>query len=146
MRLETAQKLISEAITWLGTPYAHRQATKGAGADCGLFPLAVYRSLGLLNDTKMPDYSAQWFLHQDRELYLETVEALGARNVDGETPQPGDFAVWKIGRTYSHGGIVIQWPVIVHALRPRSVMVANALQDAALVRRPFKLFRVDEPA
>jgi len=32
------------------------------------------------------------------------------------SPQPGDFALWRIGRAFAHGAIVLAWPRIVHAV------------------------------
>jgi cell wall-associated NlpC family hydrolase len=30
-------------------------------------------------------------------------------------PQPGDIVLCKIGRLFAHGGIVSQWPRVIHA-------------------------------
>ena len=28
------ERVVAEALSWLGTPYAHRQRLKGVGVDC----------------------------------------------------------------------------------------------------------------
>ena len=38
-------------------------------------------------------------------------------------PRPGDFAIWLMGRSYSHGAIVAQWPVIIHAFARMGAVV-----------------------
>ncbi len=30
-------------------------------------------------------------------------------------PLAGDVAVFRFGRTFSHGAIVVEWPVVIHA-------------------------------
>jgi cell wall-associated NlpC family hydrolase len=30
-------------------------------------------------------------------------------------PEPGDIALFRFGRTYSHGAIVTEWPRLIHA-------------------------------
>ncbi len=132
------EKVVAEALSWLNTPYAHNKACRGVGADCALFPLAVYENVGVLPHAPVPEYSPQWFLHHSEEIYLNAVLARGA--TETSVPQPGDFALWRIGRCYSHGAIVIKWPTIIHALRPRCVMLADATNDGAICRRPFKVF------
>jgi cell wall-associated NlpC family hydrolase len=137
------QAIVDEALSWQGTPYRHRQASKGVGADCGMFPIAVFRSQGFLNDYDVGEYSRQWYMHQAREMYLEHAAALGAKPLaiaDLAETQPADFIVFKIGRTYSHGAIVIEWPTVIHAAAPHSVMLADASRDAGLYRRQWKAF------
>ena len=72
--------IVAEAMSWLGTPYAHRQRLKGVGVDCAQLPLAVYRACGLLPEVEPEAYAAQWHLHRGEELYLDTVARFaGAR-------------------------------------------------------------------
>lgn len=130
--------VVTEALSWLGTPYVHNQALKGVAADCALFPLKVYESLGAIASGPIPEYSPQWFLHHSEELYLNEVIRRGA--IETDVLDPGNFILWRIGRCYSHGGIIVRWPQIIHAFRPHSVLLSDATNDAALVRRDFKVF------
>ena len=125
--------IIAEAESWLRTPYRPNASVKGAGADCAMMPLAVYRSVLNLPLVDLPDYQMQWHLHRNAELYLDIVRALGA--VEVAEPQPGDFAIWKLGRVYSHGAIVTAWPEIIHAVNPRGVVRGNALTDELVMNR-----------
>ena len=134
----TRQRVVDEALSWLKTPYAHNKALKGYAADCALFPLAVYEATGVLTPGPVPEYSPQWFLHHSEELYMNTVISRGA--VETEALDPGNFLLWRVGRCYSHGGIIIKWPVIIHALRPHCVMLSDATNEAAICRKPMKVF------
>lgn len=39
--------------------------------------------------------------------------------------RPGDIAVWRFGRAFSHGAIVTEWPWIVHACLVDSVRIED---------------------
>ena len=62
------------------------------------------------------DYAIDHMLHSDREVFRGWCERFGRLTND---PKPGDVALWRFGRCYSHGGIVIDWPQrVIHAFRP----------------------------
>ena len=64
------QAVVAEALSWLGTPYAHRQQLKSVGVDCAQLPLAVYAAAGVIGEADVGAYAAQWHLHRGEELYL----------------------------------------------------------------------------
>ena len=125
--------VVAEARTWLRTPYHHNQRTKGAGVDCANLPAAVYAAAGMIPEIPPEEYSAQWHLHcnsddPDTERYLKRVLEY-AREFSGP-PGPADFVLWKVGRRWAHGAIVIEWPVIIHAAaRAGEVILGDALRD-----------------
>lgn len=143
MSLTPAQReqVIHTAKEWLRTPYHHLGKVKGCGADCAMFPLAVYQECGILpKDFEPPEYSMQWHLHRSEELYLKTIEPF-TREISGP-PQPADFVVFKFGRAFAHGGIVVEWPLIIHSYIPHGVQYGNALQDGEMIGREIKFFEV----
>lgn len=158
MTPEKRQEVIRVAKEWLRTPYHHLGKVKGCGADCAMFPLAVYQECSVLPaDFKPPEYSMQWHLHRSDELYLKAIEPFTREKVGtgfygssgrmvGFTtevrPAPADFVVFKFGRTFSHGAIVVDWPVIIHSYIPHGVQLGNALQDGELIGREMKFFEV----
>jgi len=114
--LEERQAVIDEAMTWLRTPHHNGAAVKGEGVDCGKFPWAVFHACGLL--PAIPDdlrYSSQFHLNRDEEWYLKLADKFGKELFCKSVPQKGDFALYKIGRVFSHGAIVIEWPRIIHS-------------------------------
>ncbi|MFV4677329.1 hypothetical protein ACNJU9_21110, partial [Mycobacterium tuberculosis] len=56
----------------------------------------------------------QWHLHRDEELYLGWVRKF-ATEIPREAAGPGDFGVWRYGRLFSHGAIILSPPQIIHA-------------------------------
>ena len=111
---EQRQAVVDEARTWLRTPHHNGARIKGVGVDCGQLPIAVFSSLGLIPDIKPERYPSDFHLHKDREWYLEIAVMYG-HEFEGP-PQKGDFVLYKIGRIYSHGAIVVEWPRIIHAV------------------------------
>ena len=131
--------VIAEALSWQRTPYHPNAAVKGAGADCAMMPLAVYAAvLPNLPKLPVPRYVNQWHLNRGEEVYLDHVRALGC--VEIEHPEPGDFVLFRQGRLFSHGAIVIAWPVIVHAVVISGVVKADASTETKMSRTPRLFF------
>lgn len=117
--------VVAEAMTWLKTPYHHRASVKGAGVDCAQILVEVYSACGLIPKFDTGDYTPDWMMHREEERYLSFVLNY-AHEV--ETPQPGDVVLYKVGRCFAHGGIVVDWPTIIHASRyDRGVVLGEGL-------------------
>lgn len=125
--------ILTEAETWLRTPWAHNRRVKGAGVDCIHYLAGTFIGAGLVaDDIETGAYPADWMLHRDEERYLEGIERYMDR-IEGP-PLPGDVAVWKYGHCFSHGAIVVDWPVIIHAFRPEGGVVWGDATKGALAR------------
>lgn len=138
------KRLVEVALSYCGTPYHHEGRVRGVGMDCATMLILAGQDAGLVTDeVKLPHYSPQWMLHRDEELYLQI---LGQFCAEVDPPaRPGDIAIWKIGRTYSHAAIVIEWPMVVHAVMNRPLGVEDAEKATWLSfdenkPRPMKLF------
>ena len=110
---EQRSAALVEARSWIGTPYHHMGRVKGVGVDCATFPAEVYATAGLIAPVSIEFYPPDWHLHRADERYLNHVVALATEIT---APMPGDFVLWRIGRAYAHGAIVIAWPRIIHAV------------------------------
>lgn len=109
-KLRTA--VITEALTWIGTPYHHAGRVKGVGVDCLTFLMEVFSRTGVVPPQKTPFYRPDFMMHSAEETYLNGLLEHG-REV--KVPQPADVAIFKWGRIYAHAGIVVDWPWILHA-------------------------------
>lgn len=121
---EQRERVVKIALSWQGTPYHHMGQVKGGGVDCLTLLEGVFREALLIPKITIPHYPQDWMHHRDAERYLEGLLKY-AREIPGE-PQPGDIPVWKMGRCYSHGAIVIKWPMILHAQAGRNVTLEDA--------------------
>jgi cell wall-associated NlpC family hydrolase len=134
--------VVLEARKWVGTPYRHCGDILGVGVDCAMLLLRVYVDLGLVDAFDPRPYPTDWHLHRSEELY---VNQLLEHTVEVDTPLPGDIAVWKAGRTFSHGGIVTSWPNIVHAYMPSGIVEEVSVLHTPLMimgnkARPVKFY------
>lgn len=116
--------VIKEAISWVGTPYHHHGRVKGVGVDCAMLLAEVYARTGVLPAIDAGHYPTDWHLHRSEELFLAQIKLAGGVPVD--PPAPGDVAMFRYGRTVSHGAIVIQWPVVVHSYIGQGVVYDDA--------------------
>lgn len=107
--------IVAEAMSWCGTKYHHSGDVKGVGVDCAMLLVRVFVDTGLVPSFDPRPYKPQWFLHQDRALYLEFVDRFGHR-VD--TPKPGDIAMYKFGKHAAHGAIIVDDESLIHAFMP----------------------------
>lgn len=137
--------VVAEAETWLRTPYHHRAQVKGGGVDCAQILVEVYAAVGLIDWFDTGEYPADYMLHRDEERYLYWLEQHGRRV---ETPQPGDVVVWRFGRTFSHGAIVVEWPRVIHAYRKAGMVTRgdgeNGVFGGGRERRFYSLFGGDQ--
>jgi cell wall-associated NlpC family hydrolase len=127
--------VVAEALTWRGTPYHHRARIKGVGVDCGQILCAVFEAAGVVSHIDPGDYSPQFHLHRDEDIYLQWVRKFCDPLPEGATPQPGDIATYQFGRTHAHGAIVIDGGLLLHSYIRRGVIV-TAPHEEPLSGRP----------
>jgi hypothetical protein len=59
--------------------------------------------------------------------------------IEPVAPEPGDVALFRFGRCFSHGSIVTEWPQLIHAWHAGGVIQTNATQPL-FVNRPVRFF------
>jgi cell wall-associated NlpC family hydrolase len=143
--------VVVEARAWLRTPYHHMGRVKGAGVDCATLLAEVYARAGVIAPVAIPFYPPDWHLHRDAERYLGFVLE-HAREIASEAkPKPADLALWRFGRCFSHGAIVIDWPLVIHAYAGKGCVLEDVerarwlsqIGERGAVRpRPVKFFRL----
>jgi cell wall-associated NlpC family hydrolase len=134
------KKIVEEAKSWIGTPFHHEARVKGAGVDCGMLIIEIYERVGLIPHIVPMHYSPDFMLHRNEELYIELIQ-LYADEIPLPPYLPGDAVVMKNGRIYSHGGIVIDWPLIIHASLMDRVVLYGDIERHPFVEKKKKIFR-----
>jgi cell wall-associated NlpC family hydrolase len=123
---ETRAKIVAEARSWRSTRYRHAGDIKHVGVDCSMLIVRVFVDLGLVPKFDPRPYSPAWMLHRSEEEYLRWIFP---RAYKVETPEAADLVLFKVGRTYSHGGIVTSAKplTIVHAYKPAGRVVEDQI-------------------
>jgi cell wall-associated NlpC family hydrolase len=128
----TRAAIVAEARSWRGTRYRHAGDIKHVGVDCSMLIVRVFVDLKLVPPFDPRPYSPTWMLHRNEEEYLKQVFPRAIRIAAADVG-PGDLVLFKVGRTYSHGGIVtIAKPLtIVHAYKPAGRVVEDQVDRIA---------------
>jgi cell wall-associated NlpC family hydrolase len=133
--LRSTERVVQEALSWVGTPYIPHAQVKGSGCDCATILVGVYSNAGVIDPFKLTDkvgvYPVEWNLHRDEERYLEAIYEW-CEDADG--PDLGRIVLFRVGRTVAHSGICVSTdPVrLVHAWmasRSTEVMTWNPWCD-----------------
>jgi NlpC/P60 family putative phage cell wall peptidase len=112
----TPDIIITEARSWIGTPYRHQASLKGVGCDCLGLVRGVWRALHGAEPERAPPYSRDWAEASLRETLAEA----GARHlvpVEREAMQPGDVLLfrWRAGIVAKHAAILTDDANMIHA-------------------------------
>lgn len=105
------QKIVEEALSWVGTPYKYGASEKGKATDCSGMVLMVYETVA---EKKLPRNSKK---------QAEFCKKLKKKNV-----KPGDLVFFAIGKDrglISHVGIMVGDIEFVHASASKGVIVSE---------------------
>lgn len=139
--MTTRAEVAAEALSWERTPYHHLADIKGVGVDCAMLLVRVFTGLGLAPaDLDPRPYSPDWHLHRSEEQFLGWLEQFADRV---GTPQMGDVVVWRFGRAYSHGGILVDdHGTIVHAYKEAMCVTRGSIHETELQNREPRYYSV----
>jgi NlpC/P60 family putative phage cell wall peptidase len=118
-------EIVAATREWVGTPYRHQTATRGAGCDCLGLLRGVWRHLYGDEPMVVPNYRADWRDGRHAgELQAAADELLIL--AEGE-PRPGQVLLFRLGRTATprHCGIVVEPRRFIHAQEGLGVIEAN---------------------
>jgi len=124
-------RVIAEAATWLGTPFVPEAAKRGVGVDCLMLPIRVYAATGNGPELDPRPYGKGWYRGAAR--YRRTLRRHATLWTADAPPPPAALVLFKLTTATAtdgaHGGIVVAWPVIIHAHPGFGVIVSRADDD-----------------
>jgi cell wall-associated NlpC family hydrolase len=126
----TRVALCAEALSWLDTPWRHRQCVKGVrgGTDCVRLLEGIAKAVGILDaDWQPPLYTQQYHLHTGREMVQEVLVGLGAVAMPLCDRQPGDCLLFQFGRSCGHAALLMPHNRMLHALKAEKRVIQNTL-------------------
>jgi len=105
----TATRIVAAARGWIGTPYRHQAACRGAGCDCLGLIRGVWREVIGPEPEAPPPYSMDWSEPAREEaLWAAALRHLEPRSRDAEAP--GDVILFRMraGAVAKHLGIAAE--------------------------------------
>jgi len=125
--------VVREARLWLGTPYRHQAATKGAGCDCLGLLRGVWEAI-YGDQPLVPPYSADWDEVSRRDVLLQAARS-HFDEVERSEPVAGDVLLFRMrkGAVAKHLGICSEPGRFIHSYNGHGV-VENALTPPWLRR------------
>jgi cell wall-associated NlpC family hydrolase len=152
---ETRAAIVRETTSWVGTRYHDHAGIKHVGVDCAYLPLRVYQAVGRIpSDFQVPYYSPQQWLNSpsqkdkfhlrfEDKTYLNIVLRFAKQELKENQVQSGDFVLYKVAASWTHGAIIIHWPeYILHPIIGRGVIGSHGTREGFLVGRPRRYFSV----
>jgi cell wall-associated NlpC family hydrolase len=143
------QRVIAEALSWIGTPYRQQGDSKGpdGAIDCSMLLVRAWVDAGVLAPFDPRPYPPSWYMHHSEERYLAWMQSVA---VETTAPQPGDIVLWRFGRCFSHSGVLISATGFVHAFSVVGRCTKGDLGEAVMrwadhtgkTARPCKYFDV----
>jgi NlpC/P60 family putative phage cell wall peptidase len=113
----TRDAIVAAARSWLGTPYHHQAAVKGAGCDCLGLVRGVYEELYGRPAEAPPPYSRDWAEAASAETMLEAARRhLIAIGMD--EARAGDVVIFRMraGAMAKHAAILSGEDRMIHAV------------------------------
>ncbi|MBY0531539.1 MAG: C40 family peptidase [Xanthobacteraceae bacterium] len=112
----SAEHIIAEARTWIGTPYRHQASRKGAGCDCLGFLRGVWREAIGDEPELPPPYSADW-AEASRAETLADAARRHLTEIPLDAIAPGDVLLfrWRAHLPAKHCAILVSDDRMIHA-------------------------------
>lgn len=133
--------LVTEACSWLGTPFRANAAIKGSGVCCHLFVAEVFMAIGAVARQAFPQADPNHSISQTDSLIEPFMASMPDFVRVGAPPVPGDILGFKIGGCTHHIAIALRHEEMIHAVRRHDVMI-NRWDDPMWAKRLTSLWRL----
>lgn len=116
------EQILTEARSWIGTPYRHQASVKGAGTDCLGLVRGIWRAVYQAEPEAPPPYTPDWAEALGQDTLLEAAQRHMTERAIGDA-RPGDLILFRmgLGTPAKHAAIMSGQDTIIHAYWGRSV-------------------------
>jgi NlpC/P60 family putative phage cell wall peptidase len=120
-----AERIVAEALSWVGTPYRHQGARKGVGCDCLGLLIGVWRAIYRVPPEEPGPYAADWAEAGGGDRFLEAARR-HCREKPVAAADAGDLVLfrWRGHLPAKHAAILISPDRFVHAYEGSAVVVS----------------------
>ncbi len=114
--------IITEALSWVGTPYQHQMSIKGAGCDCLGLVRGIWREFYGDEPMALPPYTPDWAEKSKIETLKNAADEC-LQKIEISQARPADILLFRMqaGVPAKHIAIVLDEDLIVHAYWGRAV-------------------------
>jgi len=125
MRISISERIVAEAMGWVGTPYRHQGARKGVGCDCLGLVRGVWRAVYGTEPERPGPYAMDWGETTQADPLIEAARRHCAEKPAGDGAR-GDLVIfrWKPRFAAKHAGILVGGDRFVHAYEGHGVVVS----------------------
>ncbi len=134
---DTRAAVVAEARRWIGTPYHHQAAVRGAGCDCLGLVRGVYRALYGSDPETPPPYTPSW-AEDRREETLADAARRHLVEIPIDAADAGDVVLfrWRPALPAKHAAILTAPDRMIHAY-DRHAVVESWMPPAWQARRAY---------
>lgn len=124
-RLDGAQRIVAEAMSWLGTPYRHQGFRKGVGCDCLGLVRGVWRAVYGTDADEPGPYSADWAETANGDPLMDAARK-HCIELPVLEPGAGDLLLFRLRPRMAakHCAIALEGGKFIHAYQGHAVMVS----------------------
>ena len=137
-------RIITQARTWLGTPYHHQARLKGVGCDCLGLVVGVADELGLehASGARLSSFDQTDYSRQPDGARLTAMLQSVLYEIPKEDAAPGDLVLFSIEGNPQHVGLLTDYEGlgVIHCYAPSRKVVEHRL-DKKWQQRIVKVFR-----
>jgi NlpC/P60 family putative phage cell wall peptidase len=107
----TSEVIVTQARTWLGTPFHHQARVKGKGCDCLGLIIGVVQELGLKDKQGrlLASYDEVTYSRRPSGAYLIAKLSSTLDEVPIDNAQPGHLALFTMSGNPQHLGILTNY-------------------------------------
>lgn len=132
--MKNHNNIVSQARTWLGTPFHHQARLKGKGCDCLGLIVGVVDELGLKdrNGMRLAAYDEVTYSKEPDGAYLIQKLAGLLEEVPIAEARAGDLALFKVRENPQHLAILSDYEGelgMIHSFAPSRRVVEHRLDD-----------------
>ncbi|MDE1186262.1 MAG: NlpC/P60 family protein [Pantoea sp.] len=124
MSEDVAQRVLSIAAGWIGTPYRHQGSSRGIGCDCLGLIRGIWRELYGEDPELPPAYARDWAERSGEDRLMDAARRHFGPSHGLDRARPGDLILfrWRPDCAAKHAGILDHAGHFIHAYEQAAVI------------------------
>lgn len=121
-----AERIVTAALAWEGTPYRHQASRRHVGCDCLGLVRGVWRDVYGHEAERPGPYAPDWAEAGGQEALIEAARRHCVERLGGNA-QAGDLILfrWRPHLPAKHAGILVEPERFIHAYEGHAVTISS---------------------